>query len=118
MAKKKKSAKGAKLKFPKPDDYAAKDAAVFCPADRIVALYNQDSGKSAQRLAAGVKSWFRTKAYGNGWAGVHFMPIVQTKHGAGCAMWRPPQQVNVQVVVTKQTLVLVDDSANDSDEDE
>lgn len=113
---KKNSTKGPKLKFPLPTDYAAKDSAIFCPADRILALFNQDSGDSAQRIAAKVRTWFRSQAYANGWAGVHFMPAVQTNHGAGCAMWRPPQQVNVQVVITKQTLILVDDAVNDTDD--
>lgn len=108
---------GAPVKFPLPEDYRSKYPAVFCPAERILALYDQDSGDTAQRLAPKVKSWFRTQAYGKGWAGIHFMPAVQTNHGAGCAMWRPPQQVNVQVVVTKQTLVLVDDAGNDSDDE-
>ena len=109
--------RGAPVKFPCPDDYKPREAIVFCPAERILALYNQDSGDNAQRLAPKVKAWFRTRAYGHGWAGVHFMPAVQTNHGAGCAMWRPPQQLNVQVVVTRQTLVLVDDAVNDNDDE-
>jgi len=111
------SNKGPKFKFPCPDDYKASDPAIFCPADRVLSLYNQDSGGSAQRISKTVREWIRQNALGFGWAGVHFLPEVQSNHGAGCILWRRPQQINLQVTVTKRTLVLVDDSDSDEDDD-
>lgn len=97
-------------KFPSPNDYKPSEPAIFCPAERVLCLYNQDSGDTAARIAKKVRTWFRTQAHQAGWAGVHFVPEVQSNHGAGCVLWRSPQQLNLQVVVTKQTLVLVDET--------
>ncbi len=105
---------GRNIKFPLPSDYAAKDVVVFCPSDRIISLYNQHTHEGAKRLSAKVRNWFREQAYAHGWAGVQFLPVVQTKHGAGCAMWKPSLQVNMQVAITRRTLVLIDDDSNDS----
>ncbi len=105
------------FKFPSPDDYKPAQPAVFCPAERVLNLYNQDSGEIGERIAKKVRIWFRARAHEAGWAGIHFLPEVQSNHGAGCVLWRPPQQINLQVVVTKQTLVLVDESdVNDESE--
>jgi len=98
------------FKFPRPEDYKAAEPAVFCPADRVLALFNQDSSDNAARIAKKVRKWFRKQAHDAGWAGIHFLPEVQSNHGAGCVLWRPPHQINLHVVVTKQTLVLVDDA--------
>ena len=104
MAKKK---KGANLKFPNPNNCKPKDPAVLCTAGRVLKLYNQDSGDTAQRIAKKVRRWFATEALQKGWAGVHFLPEEQSKHGAGCVLWLPPHLVNVNITITKQTLVLV-----------
>ena len=98
---------GAKLKFPQPNDYKSAIPAVLCPADRVVGLYNQDSGDTAKRICKKVRKWFFDQAAQKGWAGVHFLPQVQSNHGAGCILWRPPQQINMSVKVTKKTLVLL-----------
>lgn len=97
---------GAKLKFPDPKSCKPQDPAVLCPADRVLGLYNQGSGDKAQRIAKKVRKWFASKAIANGWAGVHFLPEIQSAHGAGCVLWLPPQQINVSIKVTKQVLVL------------
>ncbi len=107
---------GRDRKFPNPNDFKPVDPAIFCSAERVLGLYNQDSGDSAVRVAKKVRAWFSTTAHQAGWAGVHFMPEVEPKQGAGCVLWRPPQQINLQIVVTRQTLVLQDQS-DGGDED-
>lgn len=97
---------GAKLKFPNPNKCKPEDAAVLCPADRVIGLYNQNGGDAAKRIAQKVRLWFAAEALKNGWAGVHFLPDVQSKHGAGCVLWLPPRQVNISINITNTTLVL------------
>jgi hypothetical protein len=97
---------GRRLKFPDPKDCKAKEPAVLCPAERVIGLYNQNSGSTAKRISKTVRAWFVTQALEAGWSGVHFLPEVQSENGAGCVLWPPPQQVNVTVTVTLQTLVL------------
>jgi hypothetical protein len=53
-----------------------------------------------------VKTWFAIEAQKNGWAGGHFLPEVQSGHGAGCVLFIPPTDVNVTVKVTEKTLIL------------
>jgi len=98
--------KGRKFIFPNPNQCTAANPAMLCPAERVLNLYNQATAKSAQRIAKSVREWFAKTAQQNGWAGVHFLPEVQSKHGAGCVLWPPPQQINVSINVTNQILVL------------
>lgn len=100
------------FKFPDPNDYPQRFPAVLCPSDRALKLYNQDSGHSADRVAKKVKTWFSKEAHAMGWAGVRFLPEVQTLHSAGAILWQRPK---VQVAVTQEMLVLVeaDDDAGD-----
>jgi hypothetical protein len=79
---------------------------VLCTADRLLALYNQEHPKDAKRISKTVKKWFSAAAKAHGWAGGHFLPEVQSGHGAGCVLFVPPQRVNINVVVTNTTLVL------------
>jgi len=97
---------GPKLKFPRPIDYAPKLQAIMCPADRVLRLYNQDSGKGAKRIAKKVRVWFASKATHNGWAGVRFLKQVPDTHGAGCVLWRPPTEIELKIQVTQEVLVL------------
>jgi hypothetical protein len=99
--------RGRKLKFPEPKNYKSSQPAILCPAERVVGLYNQDSGESAQRIAQKVRKWFFVEASKRGWAGVHFLPEVQSNHGAGCILWRPPEKFAVQITVTEETLILL-----------
>jgi hypothetical protein len=101
---------GAKLKFPNPRDYKPVHPAVMCPSERVIGLYNQDSGDTAERIAKKVRKWFFAESAKQGWAGVHFIPEVQSNHGAGCVLWRMPEKIDIQITVTKQTLVLTADS--------
>ena len=100
---------GRSYKFPTPASCKLRDGAVLCTAERILALYNQATGKNQQRITDPVKSWFSAEAMKHGWAGGHFLPEVQSGHGAGCVLFVPPQQVNVAINVTNKTLVLVAD---------
>ena len=104
--------KGRKFKFPEPSSCKLKDGAVLCPADRILALYNQATGKTQQRITQPVKNWFATEAQQSGWAGGHFLPEIQSGHGAGCVLFVPPTQVNISVQVTEKTLVLQADETD------
>lgn len=79
--------KGRKYKFPDPNDYPAKSPAVLCPAGRVLALYNQETGGDAKRISKKVKQWTSTQAQEIGWQGIHFLPEVQSQHGAGCILW-------------------------------
>lgn len=101
--------KGRKLKFPTPASCKLKHGAAFCTAERVIGLYNQENGEKRQRITDSIKQWFAAEAMGHGWAGGHFIPEVQSGHGAGCVLFMPPQQVNVAINVTEKTLVLVAD---------
>ncbi|HTE41640.1 MAG TPA: hypothetical protein VK629_12465 [Steroidobacteraceae bacterium] len=97
---------GKKLKFPIPSSVKPDNPAVLCTADRVLGLYNENSGDSAQRIAKKVRTWFAAEAARRGWAGVHFLPEIQSSHGAGCVLWLPPQRINISVQITNQVLVL------------
>ena len=103
----------AKIKFPTPRSCKLKDRAVLCTAERILTLYNQATGKDAKRISKNVKKWFASEALLQGWAGGHFLPEVQSGHGAGCVLFVPPQQINVNVKVTQTTLVLLAESGEE-----
>ena|SRR6266498_5259114 len=92
---------GRPIKFPVPHDYPAKTPAVLCPADRVISLYNQDSGDIGQRIAKKMKAWFTGEAKKKGWAGCYFLPQVQSAHGAGCILLNPP---SVTITMTSITL--------------
>jgi hypothetical protein len=67
---------GRNLKFPKPENYKPDAPAILCPAERVLGLYNQDSGDTAKKIAKKVRKWFFSEAHEKGWAGVHFLPEV------------------------------------------
>ena len=100
---------GRKLKFPTPASCKLKHGAVLCTAERVIGLYNQENDEERQRITDSIKKWFTAEAEKHGWAGGHFLPEVQSGHGAGCILFVPPQQINVTVNVTRKTLVLVAD---------
>ncbi len=93
-------------KFPAPATCKLKDGAVLCVAERILALYNQATGKDQKRITDPVKQWFLAQLPAHGWAGGYFLSEVQTGYGAGCIFFVPPQQVNVSVEVTQNMLIL------------
>ncbi|NNA48369.1 hypothetical protein HBO18_30085 [Pseudomonas lactis] len=104
----------AKFLFPDSQSRSPKSPTVLCPADRVLAIYNQDSGDEAQRISKKVREWFFEEAHRKGWHGVHFVPEVQSRHGAGCIMW-VTFGAGRQVMVTNQILVL-EDSDSDADD--
>jgi hypothetical protein len=99
---------GTKVKFPAPRDYKPANPAVICPGERVIRLYNQDSGDTAQKIAKKVRIWFASEALKRGWAGIHFLTEVQTNYGAGCVLWRPPP---IQIEVKVNSLILDPQSA-------
>lgn len=103
----------AGFKFPTPASCKLKDRAVLCTAERILALYNQATEKDGRRITKNVKKWFAAEAPKHGWAGGHFLPEVQSGHGAGCVLFLPPPQLNVNIKVTKTTLVLEAESGDE-----
>ena len=95
-----------KFKFPDPKSCSANKPAVFCNAERVINLYNQAHPlKPAQRISKKVRQYMFDTAHAVGWAGVHFIPEVQSQHGAGCMLW--VLQAHVSTKVTKGVLVLV-----------
>ena len=75
-----------KYKFPKATERSEAKPAVLCPGDRVLNLYNQDSGKEAKRISKAVREWFTEKSLAEGWSAVGFLPEVQSQHGAGCIL--------------------------------
>jgi len=104
----------AKFKFPTPKNCTLATPAVLCPAERVIGLYNQNSGKPAARIGKNVRRWFFVEAEKKGWAGVHFLPDVQSNHGAGCILWRAPEKIDVVVNITSKTLVLLAETTDKS----
>ena len=103
------------FKFPDPNDYPRKVPAVLCPADRVLNLYRQATNQHAQRISQSVREWFYRAAHDAGWGGAHFLPEVQSNHGAGCILWvgyRGDPHI-IQVNITPQVLVMQDSAAED-----
>lgn len=100
------------FKFPDPNDYPLKTPAVLCPADRVINIYNQETGEDAKRISKKVREWFFREAHANGWSGGHFLPEVQSQHGAGCILWIAAGKPKIPGT---ETMLVLDDSL---DEDE
>ena len=94
-----------RYKFPDPKARSAEKPAVFCIADRVLHLFNQDNDLHAQRISKKVRKWFFDKAHDQGWNGVQFIPEVQSLHGAGCMLW--VEQNRAHIKITKTMLVLI-----------
>jgi len=107
---------GRNLKFPNPNDRKLSKPAILCPAERVLKLYNQDSGDTAQRIAEKVKDWFKTQAHKIGWGGVQFLDEVESDHGAGCVLWLSQQPVSSQMKNTTNQFVLYETDLDDGDE--
>ncbi|GAB2793794.1 hypothetical protein [Dyella kyungheensis] len=73
-------------KFPKSSERSAAKPVVLCPADRVLNLYNQESGDEAKKISKKVRTWFTQEAIEEGWDAVAFLPEVQSQHGAGCIL--------------------------------
>lgn len=73
-------------KFPKANERSEAKPAVLCSSDRVLKLYEQETGKEAKRISKSVRNWFTDKALADGWDAVGFLPEVQSQHGAGCVL--------------------------------
>ena len=93
------------FKFPKSKDRSPNEPAVFCTAERVLDLFNQEHEKRALRISKKVRNWMFDEAHKEGWSGVHFIPEVQSKHGAGCMLW--VEQNRADVKINKAVLILV-----------
>jgi hypothetical protein len=93
------------FKFPKAKDRSPNEPAVFCTAERVLNLYNQEHEQQAKRISKKVRDWTFNEAHQEGWSGVHFVPEVQSKHGAGCMLWVAQDHAHVQI--DEAVLVLV-----------
>lgn len=97
-----------RTKFPSPGRCTIEDRAVLCPADRVLALYNEANGNDTrERICEAVREWFIKRALAKGWAGVRFVKDVQSSHGAGCILWI---KAPVEVVVNEAVLILLTES--------
>ncbi len=103
-----KASKAAKKphKFPRSAERSTAKPAVLCPADRVLKLYNQGSGKSAKKISKSVRDWFSAEAHRDGWTVVGFLPEVQSQHGAGCMLYNAPAGATSTQLV--RILALVD----------
>ena len=105
---------GRPFKFSDPNDYAAKIPAVLCPADRVLNLYNQGTNQQAQRISQSVRDWFYSEAHKVGWGGAHFLPEVQSNHGAGCILWVGYRGVPQSIQINRsQQILIIQDSPNE-----
>lgn len=78
---------GRPFKFPDPGERSPREPAVMCPADRVLALYNQvNTGKPAEKVSNTVRKWFDAEARKAGWLCVKWFKDVATDHGAGCVL--------------------------------
>lgn len=94
-----KTPKTKPFKFPVPHDYPAKDPAVLCPSERVLVLYNQAHPDApAQRIGKTVRRWFGQAAHDHGWAGVRFLPEVQTRNTAGAILGAPVSGTRLVIV--------------------
>ncbi|WP_431265807.1 hypothetical protein ACQ859_11000 [Roseateles chitinivorans] len=99
----------SKFKFPDSKARSPNKPAVFCTAERVLKIYNQEHEKPAVKISKKVREWFFKTAHEKGWSGIHFIPEVQSQHGAGCMLWVEQDQSNIQV--TAAVLVLASGSA-------
>ncbi|HKR75213.1 MAG TPA: hypothetical protein VJR95_01025 [Rhodanobacter sp.] len=90
-------------KFPKSSERSPAKPVVLCPADRVINLYNQDSGDTAQRISKKVRKWVTETAIKEGWDGVVFLPEVQSQHGAGCILGKNFEGKKSASVIKKLT---------------
>ena len=98
------------FKFPNPQDIPPKHPVVICPGELVIALYNQETGENAKRISKVVRTWFEEQAFAGGWVGVHFLPEVQSLHGAGCLLTAQSQQKVTDVTNAALSLVDTDQS--------
>lgn len=75
--------------FPTPSTAKGDGSTFWCPAQRVIDLYNKEHGDRRQKLTTPVKNWFHQKAQSLGWAGSQFLPDTQTGNMSGCVLQSP-----------------------------
>lgn len=78
----------AKYKFPDPDKRSPADPTVLLPAERLLALYNQETQKDAKRVSKNVQEWARETGHAKGFDGVAFSEDATPGAGRGCIFWK------------------------------
>lgn len=86
---------GRHFKFPDAGDRSPNQPAVMCPAERVLALFNQHSGDKGQRISAKVKTWFTTMSLSRGWGHIWWFEDVLTNRSSGCVMSIPTTTITV-----------------------
>lgn len=71
---------------------------MMCPAERVLKLYNQSTGRGAKRIAKSVREWFAAEAQQAGWAGVHFFQ--KSNRTTGRAAFSGPHRNNSTSLLT------------------
>lgn len=72
--------------FPDPNERTMNHPGVICHAERILALFNQESGDSAQRISKKVRAWFEEEAIDHGWGSIEWYPEASGNQGMGCVL--------------------------------
>ncbi|WP_143027271.1 hypothetical protein [Rhodospira trueperi] len=77
-------------KLPDPGDRTANDPAVLCTKERVLQLYRNHTGDTASKMSQKVRSWFVSAAQEEGWDAALFLKDVETRHSAGCVLYKSP----------------------------
>ncbi|MDX7953923.1 hypothetical protein P7D22_22470 [Lichenihabitans sp. Uapishka_5] len=83
------------IKFPDPSERSAKEPAVICDDERVLALYNRATGDNKVRMSKNVKTWFVNEADKRGWDAARFVNNVETRFSAGCLLYKGPEKILV-----------------------
>jgi hypothetical protein len=86
-------------KLPDPSERSEKEPAVLCSSERVLALYNKAQNKGAQRVSKEVRDWFLESAQQEGWDAAIFLNDVETRHSAGCVLYKKPTNILVNVFI-------------------
>lgn len=86
-------------KLPDPSERSEKEPAVLCSSERVLALYNSANSPIAQRVSQTVRKWFIETADQEGWDAALFIKDVETRHSAGCLLYKKPKNTLVNVFI-------------------
>ena len=73
----------------------------------VLALYNTTHKTSATRMSKSVRDWFVRTAQEEGWSEAVFINHVETRHSAGCVLYKRSEKMQVNIFLS-----------GDSDEDD
>lgn len=86
-------------KLPDPAERSEKEPAVLCSSTRVLALYNNNHKNEALRVSKEVRSWFTATAKKEGWSAAMFLKDVETKHSAGCMLYKAAENILINVFI-------------------